>query len=145
MKIPGDYYYIQFFTDYAVVDYFAKDKTGLIYGGSSDGYLFSIDPTAMKLSNLGKVRSTPRLRCMTVADNGKVYIMAGERSASRPCQFYSYDPQKAEFEDLGLMIVDRSPYYYWRGQQFDAMVTGKDGTIYLGESERRSRLFLFIP
>lgn len=145
MKIPGDYYYIQFFTDYAVVDYFAKDNSGLIYGGTSDGYLFSINPSVMKLSNHGKVRSTPRLRCLTVADNGKVYMMAGERSTSRPCQFYSYDPQTAEFEDLGLFIVDRSPYYYWRGQQFDAMVKGIDGTIYLGESERRSHLFLFIP
>lgn len=145
MKIPGDYYYIQFFTDYAVVDYFTKDDSGLIYGGTSDGYLFSINPSGMKLSNLGKVRSTPRLRCLAVADDGKVYIMAGERSASRPCQFYSYDPKTAEFEDLGLLIIDRSPYYYWRGQQFDAMVKGKDGTIYIGESERRSHLFLYIP
>ena len=55
--------------------------------------------------------------------------MAGERSPSRPCQFYSYDPQTGGSKDLGLLIVDRSPYYYWRGQQFDAMITGKDGTI----------------
>ena len=29
--------------------------------------------------------------------------------------------------------------------QFDAMTTGLDGTIYLGETERRSHLFLLIP
>jgi hypothetical protein len=145
LKIPGDYYYLQFYEDYAVIDYFAKDQSGLIYGGTSDGYLFSFDPVTAKLINLGKMRASRRLRCLSVGQNGKVYIMAGERSSSRPCQFYSYDPSSSGFEDLGLLIADRSPYYYWRGQQFDAMTTGKDGTIYLGESERRSHLFLYIP
>jgi hypothetical protein len=144
-KIPGDYYDLQFFEDYDVIDYLAKDATGLIYGGTSDGYLFSFDPASTKLINLGKVRASRRLRCLTVGLNGKVYLMAGERSASRPCQFYSYDPSSGGFEDLGLLIADRSPYYYWRGQQFDAMTTGKDGTIFLGESERRSHLFIYIP
>jgi hypothetical protein len=69
----------------------------------------------------------------------------GERSSSRPCQFYSYNPASGGYNDLGLLIVDRSPYYYWRGQQFDAMTTGTDGTVFIGESERRSHLFLFIP
>ncbi len=145
MKIPGDYYYIQFFEDYAVVEYFAKSSSGLIYGGTSDGHLFSIDPDTMKLVNFGKARASRRLRCLTTGTEGKVYIMAGERSASRPCQFYCFDPKTGGFNDLGLLIADRSPHYYWRGQQFDAMTTGKDGTIYLGESERRSHLFQYIP
>jgi hypothetical protein len=145
LNIPGDYYYLQFYEDYAVADYFAKDQSGLIYGGTSDGYLFSFDPVRNRLINLGKVRSSRRLRCLSVGHNGKVYLMAGERSSSRPCQLYSYDPSSGGYEDLGLLIVDRSPYYYWRGQQFDSMTTGNDGTIYFGESERRSHLFLYIP
>ncbi len=145
LKIPGDYYYAQSYTDYAVVDYFAKNTSGLIYGGTSDGYLFSFDPKETKLVNLGKPRAARRLRCLTVANDGKVYLVAGERSAGRPCQFYAYDPQVGGFEDLGLLSVDRSPYYLWRGFQFDSMTTGSDGTIYLGESERRSHLFLYIP
>lgn len=145
LKIPGDYYYAQFYEDYTVVDCFAKDSFGLIYGGTSDGYLFSFDSRAMKLRNLGKVRASRRLRCLTIGQNGKVDLMAGERSASKPCQFYSYDPHSGGFEDLGLLIADRSPYYYWRGQQFDSMTTGKDGTLFIGESERRSHLYLFIP
>jgi hypothetical protein len=145
LKIPGDYYYMQFYEDYTVVEYFAKDSSGLIYGGTSDGYLFSLDPVAMKLRNLGKVRASRRLRCLTVSMNGKVYLIAGERSASKPCQFYCYDPRSGGFEDLGLLIADRSPYYYWRGQQFDSMTTGKDGTLFIGESERRSHLFIYIP
>lgn len=145
MEVPGDYDYIQFYTDHAVVDYFAKDSKGIIYGGSSDGYLFSIDPGTMALRNLGKVRAARRLRCLAVSSDNKIFMMAGERSASAPCQYYSYDPATGNFDNLGLLIVDRSPYYYWRGQQFDCMTSGKDGTIYLGESERRSHLFIHIP
>jgi hypothetical protein len=145
LKIPGDYYYLQFFEDYAVMEYFTKDPRGLIYGGTSDGYLFSLDPVAMKLLNLGKMRASRRLRCLSMGHDGCVYLMAGELSSSRPCQFYSYDPRTGSYNDLGLLIVDRSPYYYWRGQQFDAMTTGNDGTLYIGESERRSHLFLYIP
>ena len=98
----------------------------------------------MQLNNLGKVRESRRLRCITVGKDGKVYLMAGEISTTRPCQFYSYSPEPGRFETLGLLIADRSPYYYWRGQQFDCMTTGLDGTIYLGESERKSHLFLFF-
>ncbi len=145
VEIPGDYYYLQFFQDYTAVEYFAKDAKGLIYGGTTDGYLFSFDPKTMVLKNLGKVRESRRLRCLTVGMDGKVYMMAGERSSTRPCQFYSYNPDGGGFESYGLLIVDRSPYYYWRGQQFDCMTTGLDGTIYLGESERKSHLFLYIP
>jgi len=145
VEIPGDYYYMQFYQDYTAVEYFAKDPEGMIYGGTSDGYLFSLDPGKMELKNLGKVRESRRLRCLTIGKNGKIYLMAGEISTTRPCQFYSYDPKAASFETLGLLIVDRSPYYYWRGQQFDCMTTGADGTIFLGESERKSHLFLYIP
>jgi hypothetical protein len=145
MEVPGDYYYLQFYQDYTAVEYFAKDSNGLIYGGTTDGYLFSLDPEKMQLNNLGKVRASRRLRCLTVGKDGMVYLMAGERSTTRPCQFYLYDPQLDRFETLGLLIADRSPYYYWRGQQFDCMTTGPDGTIYLGESERKSHLFLYIP
>ena len=145
IEIPGDYYYMQFYSDYTAVEYFAKDTSGLIYGGTTDGYLFSLDPVTMELNNLGKVRASRRLRCLTVGKDGKVYLMAGEISTTRPCQFYAYCPEKGRFETLGLLIADRSPYYYWRGQQFDCMTTGIDGTIYLGESERKSHLFLYIP
>jgi hypothetical protein len=127
------------------VEYFIKDDSGLIYGGTSDGYLFSFDTQKMELKNLGKPRADRRLRCLTKGNDGSIYIMAGERSQSRPCQYYKYNPKSGGFEELGLLIVDRSPHYYWRGYQFDSMITGDDGTIYIGESERRSHLFLYIP
>lgn len=145
IEIPGDYYYMQFYNDYTSVEYFTKDSNGIIYGGTTDGYLFSFNPREMHLVNLGKVRESRRIRGLAYGKDDKVYLMAGERSTTRPCQFYAYNTHTGGFENLGLLIADRSPYYYWRGQQFDCMTTGLDGTIYLGESERKSHLFLYIP
>ena len=145
IELPGDYNYLQFYEDYTSVEYFTKTADNVIYGGTTDGYLFSFYPEKMKLYNLGKVRAGRRIRCLTAGKDGKIYLMAGERSTSWPCQFYVYDPGHSCFETLGLLIADRSPYYYRRGLQFDSMTTGLDGTIFIGESERMSHLFLFIP
>jgi len=143
--IPTDDYLAHGHIDYAVVEYFDKDSSGLIYGGSSDGYLFSFDPNKNEVINLGKPRAVRRLRCLVVAGNGKVYLMAGERMVSRPCQLYSYDPKTGGFEVVGILKVDRSPYYMRQGYQFDCMTLGTDGTIFFGESDRRGKLFMYIP
>jgi len=147
LKIPGNYYPAQFYTDYTVVEYFAKHPDGTVYGGTSDGYLFRLDPAEMILTNLGKPRAERRLRCLAVGKDGSVYMVAGERPQTSPvpCKFYRFDPETGGFQDFGLLIADRSPFYYRRGYQFDSMTTGLDGTIYLGESERGSSLFLFVP
>ncbi len=126
-----------------VIECLAKDENGLIYGGSSDGFLFSFDPAKKRLTNLGKARVSRRLRSLTIGKDQRVYLVAGERF--EPCRLFRYNPQDGGFKDLGVIAVDRSPYYSWRGYQFDSMATGLDGTIYIGESERRSHLFLFIP
>ncbi|MFC1562613.1 hypothetical protein ACFL4Z_01015 [candidate division KSB1 bacterium] len=145
LRIPGDYYPAKSYRDYAVVECFAKSEDGLIYGGASDGHLFSFSVENMELINLGKPRVSRRMRALTVDSDGKVYMIAGDQSKTKYCQFYCYDPERGGFEDFGVLMVDRSPYYYWRGHQFDCMTTARDGTIYLGESERRAHLFIYIP
>lgn len=143
IRIPGEYYPVQAYRGYPTVEYFAKDSTGLIYGASCDGYLFSFEADKMKLNNLGKPRVTRRIRALTIGGDGKVYMIAGERM--EPCRLFSYDPQCGVFSDLGVMAVDRSPHYSWRADQFECMTTGPDGTVYMGESDRRAHLFLFSP
>jgi len=143
LKIPGEYYPVQAYVGHPVVECFVRGAQALIYGGSSDGFLFSFDPAARKLVNLGKPRVSRRLRALTLGHDGLVYLLAGERF--EPCRLFSFDPKGSGFRDLGILAVDRSPYYSWRGYQFDSMTTGADGTIYLGESERRSHLFLYLP
>jgi len=143
IKIPGEYHPVQAYEGYPTVDYFAKDANGLIYGASCDGFLFSFEPQKMKLKNLGKCRWTRRVRALTVGLDGNVYIIAGERI--EPCRLFVYNPAEAAFSDLGVLAVDRSPYYCWRADQFDCITTGLDGVIYIGESDRRSHLLLFSP
>jgi outer membrane protein assembly factor BamB len=145
LLIPTDEYRAHPYIDYAVVEYFAKDSSGLIYGGSCDGYLFSFDPKKKQLINLGKPRAARRIRCLGVAKDGKVYMMAGERKPNKPCQLYTYDPNTAGYKNIGILQVDRSPYYMHQGYQFDAMTLGNDGTIFFGESDRRGTLFMYIP
>jgi len=142
-KIPGEYYPVQAYSGHPVAECFVQDRQGLIYGGSSDGFLFSFDPAAGRLVSLGKPRLSRRLRALTAGKDGRLYMVAGERI--EPCRLFSFDPRGGGFRDLGVIAVDRSPYYSWRGYQFDSMATGADGAIYLGESERRSHLFLYLP
>jgi hypothetical protein len=128
----------------AVVEAFVKDKNGLIYGGTSEGFLFKFDAQTEVIINLGKPIDQMRIRALTIGSDGKVYGIAGERT--NRCHFFSYDPASGGYSDFGSSIdIDRTPYYKWRGEQFDAMMTGANGIIYIGESEWRSHLFLFKP
>jgi len=127
----------------AVVETIVKDNHGLIYGGTSEGFLFKFNPQTEEIINLGKPLDQMRIRALTLGLDGKIYGIAGERKDR--CHFFYYDPEKGGYTDLGIINVDRTPYYLWMGKQFDAMVTGLDGTIYIGESERKSHLFLFYP
>ncbi len=142
LRLPGEYFQVQAYTGHPVVEAFVTAENGLIYGASCDGFLFSFDPAKGKLVNLGKARLSRRVRALGIA-RGRLYLVAGERI--EPCRLFSFDPEGGGFRDLGVLAVDRSPYYSWRGQQFDAMAAGPDGTVYLGESERRSHLFLYMP
>ena len=44
-----------------------------------------------------------------------------------------------------MLDVNRSPYYAWHAFEADAMVTGPDGTIFIGEAGRISHLYLLYP
>jgi hypothetical protein len=127
----------------AVVEAFVKDKYGMIYGGTSEGFIFKFNPVTCELTNLGKPIEQLGLRALTIGHNGIIYGIAGERNEY--CRFFSFDPFQGGYTDFGIVSVDRQPYYSWVGQQFDSMTTGHDGLIYMGESERKSHLFIYYP
>jgi hypothetical protein len=134
IAIPGEYM--------TVVDAWAKDGN-VIYGGTSEGFLFRFNPTRGRIDNLGKPAVYQRIRGLTIGDDGKVYGLCGDRDYDN--MLFSYDPRAGVFDVIGGINVDRSPHYAWRAHQFDAMVTGRDGTIFMGESDRKGHLFLYIP
>ncbi len=135
VKIPLIYY--------SVVEAFVKDKDGIIYGGTSEGYLFKFDPGEIEVANLGKPLAQLRIRGLVIGRDGVIYGIAGERT--NHCRIFSYDISKSKFDDLGILQVVREPYYSWTALQMDSMVMGRDGIIYIGESERMSHLFLYYP
>ncbi len=125
------------------VDAFLLDPSGLIFGGTSDGYLFRFDPENMTVSNLGKPLLQYRIGGLVRASNGKMYGVGGDDDDM--ARLFSYDPQTATYQILGFVDVNRRPYYTWQAYVIQAMAVGLDDTIYIGESERISKLYLFYP
>jgi hypothetical protein len=144
MRIPGEYWETQNYDGYPVAEQFVAQDSCTIYGSSSDGFIFKMTPAEDKLAVLGKPRVERRVRAMTLGKDGQLYMICGEKD--NVCRMFSYDTQNGEgFLDYGVLGVDRSPYYAKIAYQFDAMCTGQDGTIFIGESDHRAKLFFYVP
>jgi hypothetical protein len=128
---------------YTKIDAFAIDgKTGCIYGGEyADGLIFKLEPKTMGITCLGKPISQPRIRCMTVGKDGCVYGIGGRQNGM--CQLFRYNAEEGELKNLGVLYVDNPRY--WHAYEFECAVTGPGGEIYLGESDRISHLFIYLP
>jgi hypothetical protein len=126
------------------VDSWAAGGDGdLLYGGTSDGYLFVLDTKGMRVRNLGKPFNRYRLRGLVQARNGRVYGVGGDNDEM--AQLFSYDPAGGTYELLGMVDVNRRPYYSWQAYVIDCATIGADGTVYLGQSERKSKLYIYHP
>ena len=96
----------------------------------------------MRVRNLGKPLNQYRIRVLVFA-RGKLYGIGGDNDEM--VRLFSQDPVSGVYEMLGMIDVNRRPYYSWQGYVFDSMVAAPDGTIYMGQAERRARLYLFYP
>ena len=85
-----------------------------------------------------------RIRAMTVGADGRIYGIGGQDRIGMS-RLFVFDPEAHTFEDLGIVQVSHVPYMEWTGLIFDAMVTGHDGSLYLGEAEYRGKLFIYTP
>jgi hypothetical protein len=145
MRLPGEYWITQNYNGFPVVEQLIPGPDGFVFGSTSDGFIFKIDIASDKMSVIGKPRVERRVRALTMGNDKKLYMICGEKD--NICRMFSYDisDEDGGFLDYGVLGVDRSPYYARLGYQFDAMCTAKDGTIFIGESDRRAKLFFFIP
>lgn len=125
------------------VDAFLLDPSGAIYGGTSDGYLFRLDPEKLTVTNLGKPLNQYRIDGLVRASDGKLYGVGGDKEEM--ARLFSYDPSTGAYHVMGFIDVDRRPYYVWQAYGVGAMAIGNRGTIYIGENERISKLYLFYP
>ena len=126
-----------------VLDALVLGPDGLLYGGTSDGFLFRFDPKAMKLTHLGKPMWQYRIRGLAFSKHGDLYGVSGEPGGM--VRLFVYRLSDGGYENLGLLDVNRSPHYAWLASEADSMVTGPDGTIFIGESGRISHLYLLFP
>ena len=142
MRIPGEYWETQACNLFPVVEHLFAKTDGTLVGTTSDGFVFEAQPNRNRLVSWGKPRVERRIRAATFGKDGRLYMIAGEKDSV--CRLFSFD--KADgYLDYGVLGVDRSPHYAKIAYQFDAMATSHDGTILIGESDRRAKLFLFIP
>lgn len=125
------------------VDAFLLDPSGMVYGGTSDGYLFRFDPGKLAVTNLGKPLNQYGIDGLVRASNGKLYGIGGDENEM--ARLFSYDPSTGAYAILGFVDVNRRPYYTWQAYVIGALTCGSDGTMYIGENERISKLYLFYP
>ncbi|MEE8604912.1 MAG: hypothetical protein V3S65_06030, partial [Candidatus Aminicenantaceae bacterium] len=126
-----------------IVDAMVLGPDGLIYGGTSDGFIFRFNPEAKKISNLGKPIMQNRIRGLAFSHDGDLYGMGGEPGGA--VRLFVYRSAERSYENLGLLDVNRIPYYAWLAYDADSMVTGQDGTIFIGETGRIAHLYILYP
>lgn len=116
---------------------------GHIYGGTTDGYLFCFNPETGEMRNLGKPLIEPGIAALAVGRDGRVYGVGGRIGGVD--RMFVYQPKENSLCDLGMLEVAVLPYYEWKGFHFESLVAGRDGSIYVGNAEHRSRLFIYNP
>ncbi len=126
-----------------VLDAMVPGPDGWLYGGTSDGFLFRFDPESLQVINLGKPMWQYRIRGLAFSPNGDLYGIGGEEGGA--ARLFVYRAAGRGYENLGMLDVNRSPFYAWHAFEADAMVAGPDGTIFIGESGRSSHLYLLFP
>jgi len=142
MRIPGEYWEQQNCNCFPVVEQILCAEEDKLIGTTSDGFVFELDTSERRLWDYGKPRVERRCRALTRGLDGRFYMICGEKDSV--CRLFSVALDEG-FRDWGVLGVDRSPYYAKIAYQFDSMCTGKDGSIYIGESDRRAKLFIFTP
>ncbi|WP_146397680.1 hypothetical protein [Pseudobythopirellula maris] len=145
MRIPGEYWESANYYGYPVVEQLHPASPGdPVWGTTSDGFVFELRMAQGEIRNHGKPRVPRRVRASSLAADGELYMICGQ--IDEPCKLLSFDTRRHKgYKNWSYLSVDRSPYYAKRAYQFDAMTVGADGTVFIGESDRRGKLFLFTP
>jgi WD40 repeat protein len=145
LRIPGEYWITQNYWGFPVIEKMVHLQNDTVLGSTSDGFIFKANLTVEKIQVLGKPMVERRVRAMTLGKDNRLYMICGQKD--NICRMFSYNlsDNNEGFLDYGVLGVDRSPYYAKNAYQFDAMCTAVDGTIFIGESDRRAKLFFYIP
>ena len=92
-----------------ILDAMVPGPEGVLYGGTSDGFVFRFDPALSKVTNLGKPMSQYRVRGLAFSRDGDLYGVGGAEGGA--ARLFVYRTAEGGFENLGLLDVNRSPFY----------------------------------
>ena len=113
---------------------------GEYYGGTIDGLLFQFSPMEERVICLGKPTDQPRITALACTA-GRIYGLNG--TPEDCAHLFCFTPESRELRDLGCILArSERP---WNGYRCESMVTGKDGTLFLGENDRLGHLFRYFP
>ena len=118
---------------------FAPGADGMIYGGTSDGFLFRYCPETDRLDNLGKPLPQMGLPGL-VARGHTLYGIAGEKDGY--ARVFSYDTRNGTVKDWGNFAFIPDDSSAWIATEFDAMVADGYGNFILGELGWRAEVIL---
>ncbi len=104
------------------------DSKGKVWGGTREGYLFSVDSEKGEVKNYGK--PGPYYLKGVVSKDGKIYSVSGGDFGET--HLFEYSKDKG-FVDKGLLT----------NSLVNCAVTGEDGNIYLGEYSFSSSVLRF--
>ncbi|NLE75855.1 MAG: hypothetical protein GX605_03765, partial [Chloroflexi bacterium] len=119
---------------------------GRAYGGTTtDGVFFSLEVgeggSEVQVRGLGKPTWSGHIRALAAGVDGAIYGVAGRDDLFS--RLFRYDPADGALRDLGILQTEvERP---WVAQRLDAMATGPNGEIFLGEADRVSHLWVYLP
>ncbi len=117
------------------------DEKSMIYGGTALGTVFRLDAVTFQLIGFGRPLPDHRIRALVFGQDGVVYGAAG--SPEKNCHLFRWNPRTGEVKDLGIPMVHFPKN--WVCYDISALAAGRNGEIYIGESERVSYLLIYYP
>lgn len=109
-----------------------------VYGGTSEGYLFSLAFDPVRVQNYGKPLPEGRIWGLTSISPTEIFGIGGdEHGVSR---MFSFDTEKKTFQEHGLVQTEGKDS--WLGRQFRSLIPLDGGIIVAGDAELGGGLFL---
>jgi hypothetical protein len=95
------------------------------------------------MEDRGRPLSSSRIRGLAFSADQKLYGVGSDDGDM--ARLFRYDPGHGTYRIIGMIDVNHRPYYSWQAYVVDAVIAGMDGTIYIGQSERHSKLYVYYP
>lgn len=121
---------------------FTVTPAGRIFGGAAaDGCLFRFDPEQSELINLGRPSMESCIAGLAAGRDGMVWGLSG--GPEQLTHLFCHNPRTGEMRDCGIMRA-KIPKT-WVVHRAEAIVTGPDGELYIGENDAMSHLLIYCP